>query len=286
MARAERRRDARARTPAAPRHYESAYVGTEGLFFQRLRRRAKWVFLALALVFGLSFVVFGVGSNVQGGVADIIGLGSSGSNGQPSVDDAREKLDKNPNDVAALQELATAFQNEGRTAEAIVPLETLTGLRPRNQNALRQLAALYLTEANRQREALQTAQTEAFFLNPGGDFLPSSTSPFGQALGSPPITSAVTSEVNARINQLFSVMTGSYNQAKEVYVKLASQEPSDAALQIDLATTAQNAGDATTAIAAYKRFLKLAPEDPSAPQVRQVLQQLQAAAAQQAAANG
>ena len=61
MARADRRRDARAK--AAPsrgafdRHYESAYVGTEGLFFQRLRKRAKWIFVFLALTFGITFVL-------------------------------------------------------------------------------------------------------------------------------------------------------------------------------------------------------------------------------------
>ena len=225
-----------------------------------------------------------MGSNVQGGVADIIGFGSSGSSG-PSVGDAQKKLEKNPDDVAALQELANALQNEGRTDEAIVPLETLSGLRPRNENVLRQLAGLYLTKASRQREALQAAQTDAFFLSPGTDFLPSSTSPFGLALGNPPVTSAVTTKVNTRLNDLYTALTGSYDQAKTVYLSLARLEPSDAALQIDLATTAQNAGDATTAVAAYKRFLKLAPEDPSAPQVRQELKRLQAAA-QASAATG
>ena len=73
MARADRRRDARARPAPEPgfhRKYESAYVGTEDLFFQRLRRRAKWIFVFLALTFAVSFVAFGVGSEVQGGIAD------------------------------------------------------------------------------------------------------------------------------------------------------------------------------------------------------------------------
>ena len=36
------------------------------LFFARLRRHAKWVFVFLALVFALSFVLFGVGSGSTG----------------------------------------------------------------------------------------------------------------------------------------------------------------------------------------------------------------------------
>jgi len=41
-----------------------------------------------------------------------------------------------------------------------------------------------------------------------------------------------------------------------------------------LAQDAQRAGDATTAIQAYKRFLVLAPDDPSAPLAKQQIKQL------------
>ena len=55
MARADRRRQTRTRADAGfERKYESAYVGTEGLFFTRLRTHAKWVFVFLA-VFCLFF---------------------------------------------------------------------------------------------------------------------------------------------------------------------------------------------------------------------------------------
>lgn len=279
MARAERRRDARAKQPAGPTRYESAYVGTEGLFFQRLRSRAKWVFLALAIVFASTFVLFGVGSNVQGGVADIFGLGGGGGSGQPSIDDAREKLAKNPDDAVALRELATALTNDGRPQEAIVPLQKLSSLHPRDEALLRELAGLYLTKANRQRDQLQTAQAQAFLLNPGSTFLPTADTVLGQALASPPITTAVTSRVNERINTLYSEVAGSFGQAQQAYQQLARLLPDDAAVQLDLATASQNAGDIDTAIAAYKRFLKLAPEDPNAPLVRQEIKRLQASAA-------
>ena len=83
MARADRRRDARAKPVAAgAERYQSAYVGTEQLFFQRLRKQAKWVFVFLAFVFAFTFVVFGVGSEVPGGVADIV---QGGGGGGPDV---------------------------------------------------------------------------------------------------------------------------------------------------------------------------------------------------------
>ena len=47
-------------------------------------------------------------------------------------------------------------------------------------------------------------------------------------------------------------------------------------IQLQLAQTAQQGGDTKVAIAAYERFLKLAPDDPSAPIVAQQLKQLKA----------
>ena len=58
--------------------------------------------------------------------------------------------------------------------------------------------------------------------------------------------------------------------------ELAALEPDDPNTQLELAQAAQQTGDATTAIAAYERFLKLAPDDPSASVVRDQLKQLRA----------
>ena len=54
-------------------------------------------------------------------------------------------------------------------------------------------------------------------------------------------------------------------------------------MQLDLANAAQQAGDYATAIAAYERWLKLAPEDSQASIIKQQLKQLRAA---QAATSG
>ena len=56
-------------------------------------------------------------------------------------------------------------------------------------------------------------------------------------------------------------------------------QPNDPNVQLELAQAAQQVGDTATAIAAYERFLKLAPDDPSAAVVREQLKQLRAAAA-------
>ena len=65
------------------------------MFFPRLRRQAKWMFLALALVFGLGYVIFNVGGTIPGtGLGDI--LQNAGSSGAADVGDAEDKVNDNP----------------------------------------------------------------------------------------------------------------------------------------------------------------------------------------------
>jgi tetratricopeptide (TPR) repeat protein len=279
VARADRRRDARSRPAPEPgfhRRYESAYVGTEGLFFQRLRRQAKWIFVLLALTFAVSFVAFGVGSEVQGGIADALGLGTSGgaADDRPSVGEAREQLERNPNDAEALRDLATALQDEGRFDEAIKPLDEYTTQRPRDEDALRELANLYLSRATRIQTDLSVAQTRAAQLNPGAQFALPPDSPLGQALATSPIDQALSSETNEEVNSYYSRLTDAFTDAQSTYQRLARVVPNDESVQLDLADTAQRAGDVETAIAAYEKFLKLNPESPSAPLVEEQLKAL------------
>ena len=75
------------------------------MFFPKLRRQAKWVFIFLALSFAVGFVVFGVGSGGGAGLGDLL-QGSSGGTSGPSVSDAQKKIDKG--NLVAYKELAAA----------------------------------------------------------------------------------------------------------------------------------------------------------------------------------
>src|SRR5919198_5239030 len=107
------------------------------MFFPRLRRQAKWMFVFLALVFGVGFVVFGVGSSLPSGVADI--LGNKSSSGATSVDDALKAVQKNPKDAKAQFELSQAYQRDGKLDAAIPPLAKYVELKPKDTNGLSQL---------------------------------------------------------------------------------------------------------------------------------------------------
>src|SRR3990170_2822975 len=133
MARADRRRAQRAKPAAVTRRKDVVIEDT--MFFPRLRRHAKWMFLFLAVAFGLGFVGFGVGAGGIG-VGDVF-RGTGGSSGVPSASDARKRIDENPKDAQAFRDLATALQTEEKTDEAIEALESYVSLRPKDVAALR-----------------------------------------------------------------------------------------------------------------------------------------------------
>jgi tetratricopeptide (TPR) repeat protein len=248
------------------------------MFFPRLRKQAKWMFVFLALAFAVGFVVFNVGSGGGGtGIGDLL-LTPGGTADQVSAKEARERIEENPNNVQAYRDLATALEGEGDTAGAITALEEYTGRRPRDADAKRELASLYLSRADRLRDQAAAAQAEATTVIAGTFFAPPNTTQLGQALGQDPIAEAQQTRVNERLNDLFSRMQTEYRLALSIYADLARLRPRDSTIQFELAQTAEAANDTEAAIAAYERFLELAPEDPSAAAIRDRIKQLRSPA--------
>lgn len=243
------------------------------MFFPKLRARAKWVFLFLAIAFAASFVLFGVGTGF-GGLQDII-LQERAVGGGPSEDDARERIEDNPRDAQAWRDLATALQNQGNTEESIEPLARYVQLRPSDIDAQRELAGLYLRQADQYRVQAQLAQLALQQDVPGATFQPPSSAKIGEALGTDPLSEALSARHNEALSEAFTNMSQAYTKAVAAYKKVAAAEPNDAAVQFELAQTAEAANDLDTAIAAYKRFLELAPEDQSAEAVRERIKQLE-----------
>jgi tetratricopeptide (TPR) repeat protein len=241
------------------------------MFFPRLRRHAKWMFLFLALAFGLGFVGFGVGAGGIG-IGDVF-RDAAGGTGVPSISDSEQRVLENPRDAAAFRDLATAQQAAGNTDEAVEALQSFIQLRPRNTDALRELAALYLQQASAAQERAQIYQTRAAYLAPGT--IRDTVFQLGSTpLDPDPITSAVSSAYEREIQAAASEIQTASTQAVEQYKKIAQLQPNDPTVQLELAQAAQSANDTATIIAAYERFLRLAPNDPTAPEVRRILKQL------------
>lgn len=243
------------------------------MFFPRLRRHAKWMFLLLALAFGLGFVGFGVGAGGVG-VGDIF-RGAGGSSGVPSVSEAEKRLAENPKDPQAFRDLANAQQAAGNTDGAIEALEGLVAIRPKNTDVLRELAGLYLAKASAAQERAQILQYRSQVLAPGS--IADTAFQLGTTTLTPdPITNAVTSLYEDDISAAYGEIQDASSRAVGTYQKIAQAQPKDPAVQLELAQAAQAAGDSATTIAAFERFLELAPDDPTAPEVKRLLKQLRA----------
>jgi len=242
------------------------------MFFPRLRRHAKWMFLFLAIVFALGFVGFGVGAGGVG-FGDII-RNAAGGSGTPSVSDAEKRVLDNPKDAQAFKDLSTAQQAAGNTDGAIEALQSYTQLRPKNTDALRELAALYLQQASAAQERAQILEARSAYLAPG-----TIRDTIFQIGGSPlqpdPITNALSTTYTTKISTANSEIQTASAQAVEQYRRIAAIQPKDPSVQLELASAATSANDVATTIAAYKAFLKLAPDDPTAPEVRRILKQIQ-----------
>jgi regulator of sirC expression with transglutaminase-like and TPR domain len=281
MARAQaRRRPPRSQPKRKSRSAEDL------MFFPRLRRRAKWVFLFLALAFGLGFVAFGVGTGVSGtSLGDVLQdfLGQQGSPDE-AVDDAAEKAAANPDDADAQLAYASALAGAGRTQQAIDALENYTRLKPRDADALRQLAVLYGTQAARARQESQTAQAQAQQASAGQIF--AGQDELGQALSQNKIAETIAAEANARAQAAQARAQQSSQQEARVWEQLSLLTPDDPSVFLQLGAASQAAQDYDAAIAAYEQFLDLAPDDSSAPLVKEQLKLLRQVQGAPGAGNG
>jgi tetratricopeptide (TPR) repeat protein len=241
------------------------------MFFPRLRRHAKWMFLFLALAFALGFVGFGVGAGGIG-IGDVF-RDAAGGTGAPSVDDAQQRVLDDPKDAQAFKDLATAHQAEDNFDEAIEAMQSYVALRPRDTDGLRELAALHLQKASLAQERAQIYQVRSDYLAPG-----SIRDTIFQLKGAPltpdPITNAVSTAYDQEISAAASEIQTASAQAVEQYRRIAELQPRDPSVQLELAQAAESANDVATVIAAYETFLKLAPDDPTAPEVRRILKQV------------
>lgn len=247
------------------------------LFFSRMRKQTKWVFAVLAVIFALTFVLFGVGSSVGGsGLADIFN-GIRGAGGNPSIDKPLKATQENPKDAKAWNDLATAYDLKGEYITAIPAWETYVSLRPKDEDGLTRLATDYEQQFSSQTNDAALAQAVAQQAQPT-TFGPPSDSPLGRALGAQkdPIGTAISDSASTNFSTAMQARSATAAKLVGVYQKLAKVQPAESGVQFQLALAAENAGNTAVAITAYQRFLKLAPDDLNAPQAKARLKALQA----------
>jgi predicted O-linked N-acetylglucosamine transferase (SPINDLY family) len=267
----------------ARRHHKSGGNPTQQLFFERMRRKAKFVYFLLAVLFAVTFAFLGVGSG-SSGLSDLFTNINIFHHSGTSVSSAQKEIQRHPNDPKGYRDLATAYEAKAETASAITALQQYVALNKKDGKALSELAGLQLSQAadyqNQYGNAYQIQQQ----VSPSTSFRP--TGKLGTAIGTDPIEQAQSSIAAQRASDLGQRMSLSYSDAVATYQQLAKLHPNDANAQFQLANTAQTAAQITgsptfnlTAVAAYKAYLKLAPDASTAAQVRALIKQLQPAPA-------
>ncbi|HKA26620.1 MAG TPA: hypothetical protein VKD88_04555 [Gaiellaceae bacterium] len=243
------------------------------MFFPRLRRQAKWVFLLLAVVFAGGFVFFGVGSGSTGlgdllrGNFNIFGS-NGGSTNSSAVKAALQKTQAHPKDPNAWNDLATAYQTDGKSGDANKAYLRLLKLRPNDLSALQSVSGYYETNYQNKVNEAQALQREAPLTLPGVLGV-SSASQIGQALGNDPTSQQLTQKAQAA----FTEATTALQNDAAIYKRIAKLQPGDLNTQYHYAQVADLTGDSKSAIAAYKQVLKLGKNDPGAQQSAQVARQ-------------
>jgi tetratricopeptide (TPR) repeat protein len=225
------------------------------------------------LVFGLGFVLFGVGSGT-GGIGDIMqnffssGGGSSGS----SLSSLQKKVKQHPKDATAWRNLTTKLEADQKTERALIALEHYAVLKPKDESALQELAGLYQRRAQDYNDVWARILGQQLVVPTDSIFAPRPNSPLGKAFANrDPISKVLLAQVNTKTNAARQKLAMFTDKAQNTYVKLVKLSPANATYQFQLASLAQSLGRNDVATKAYKAFLKLAPNDSLASTAKQQL---------------
>ena len=276
--RAKQQAKAKTQQPGKParargrRRHASGGNPNQQLFFVRLRRGQRWLYALLAVVFAATFAGVGVGSG-GGGLSQLYtGLFGSGSS---SVSKAQHEVAKNP--AKGYRDLATAYESNGNNVQAISALQSYVGIKKKDADAWAELAGLELSQAQTYATQYQSAQQAAQLADPSTPFQPGGS--LATAIGSNPAYQTAAQDATSQTQQLYQQATDAVNLAVSDYQHAATIRPHDPTVQEELASAAENGGNYTVAIQAWKRYLQLYPNSPLKGQVAKRITQDKKAAA-------
>ncbi len=239
-----------------------------------MRRKTKWVFAFLAVVFGLTFVFLGVGSGGSA-LTDILNgnIHLFGSGGGPSIQSLENNVAKHPNDPAVRLKLADALKTKSdsdttQIAPAIAAYKAYLKLKPGDDNAQTTLGTLYGSEVTNIRNEIQSPPTPP--LSIVNSFTPlNPNTKLATALSSiMPTELSSTSLQEGESVQLSKQLVTVIKQHVGIYEQIAAKSPSDSVKALAPAQTASDDQAYGLAIQIYQQFLKKFPGDPLVPEVK------------------
>ena len=239
------------------------------------------MFLVLAFVFGGGFVFFGVGSGSTG-IGDLF-RGDFGGifshSGGSSISKLEKEAAKHPKDAQAWRKLATALEGKQREEDAIAPLEQYTRLRPKDANALQELAGLYRFRAQRYIDLVQAIDADLASVSGTAGVLGLPQNSFlVQEQQKNPLYTSIIGDLNSRRNDALTQLQIVLRSREDAYQRAVEALPgSDTGLPgavFAWAQSAEQAQDYKTALKAYRRYLSLAPDSGLAPDARKAIKRI------------
>jgi tetratricopeptide (TPR) repeat protein len=243
----------------------------QDLFFVRLRRHQKWIYALLAVVFGLSFVLVGVGSGAGGSGLSSLYTGIFGGSGGSSISKASDEVKTNP--AKGYRDLAIAYEQAGQNASAVIALQQYLAIKKNDANQWATLGGLQMSQANTYARQYQSAQAAAQAADPSAQFLPGGV--LGSAVGQNPAYAGASQAASARTSALYQKATAAASGAVSSYQKAVGIYPRNATYLQELATAAQNAGNSTVELDALRRYLKVYPNTPLKSQYEKAIKTLE-----------
>jgi cytochrome c-type biogenesis protein CcmH/NrfG len=251
------------------------------MLFERIRRTQKPIFVFLAIVFGLGFVLLGVGSGAGGvSLGDLLGNSSGGSSN--SISGLQSTVAKNPKDAQAWLQLAQQYSANGQNDQAISAYQSYVGLRPKDANALSTAAGLLEQRASLNHQNALAYQNVATYYQESGASAPIAGVKFATGLADPLATQSA-STYQETANALAESSSSDYKTAMGYRQTIQKGDPKNAFNLDLLGYDAAGAQDYAASLAAFQAFLRVAsPKSQEAERVHSFLPQLEQLVSEQA----
>jgi len=238
----------------------------------RLRRRQKWVFLGLAIVFAISFAALGVGSGNGSGLQDM--FNSILGNGGNPVGSAQAEIKTDP--AKGYKDLANAYITKNDLPDAITALQSYLALKIRKEDSAvwSQLGGYEKqqgdTAAAQYQQVLQAAAVES----PGTIFQPGGS--LQTALGSNPIDAYYTQQNSQLSGPLYQKAIAGYDASLTDFQNAAryASHATKADALLAVYSASQLAGKTNIGLTALKRYVELNPHSPNLKQIEAECKQL------------
>lgn len=242
----------------------------QDLFFVRLRRHQKWIYAMLAVVFGLSFVLVGVGSGNGGGLNQLWNNIFGGSGGT-SISSAQALIKKDP--AKGYLALATAYEEQSNNGLAIGAYQHYLQVKPKDADTWGILGGLQMSQGSKYATESQNAQQAAQVADPSAPFLPGGT--LGSAVGQNPAYQGAATAASTRTSLFYQKALAAYAAAVTAYQKASKLRPKSSIYSLELAQAAINSGNSKVALGTLQDYLKANPHAPNKKAIKQEIKSLE-----------